>query len=155
MRLTPQQNGLAEKMNRTLMDKFICMFVQSQLPKCLQAETLLNACYLVNLSPSITLDYKIRFELWHGKLINFDSMRVFAIWLKFCLNLAGLCVCWYTQVEEKYWLGWFVKDGELLSVWWSKSELIKTTLSVYVMGLVLFKQNDIGYNILMRFIITH
>ncbi|KAH9671238.1 Integrase catalytic domain-containing protein [Citrus sinensis] len=77
VRMTPQQNGLAERMNRTLMDKVRCMLVQAQLPKSLWVETLLTACYLVNLSPSVALDYKTPFEVWHGKPASYDVLRVF------------------------------------------------------------------------------
>ncbi|GJW10457.1 retrovirus-related pol polyprotein from transposon TNT 1-94 [Tanacetum coccineum] len=35
---TPQQNGLAERMNRTLMDKVRCLLIQSGLPKTFYAE---------------------------------------------------------------------------------------------------------------------
>ena len=35
VRLRPQQNGLAERMNRTLMDKVRCMLVQAKFPKSL------------------------------------------------------------------------------------------------------------------------
>ena len=48
---TPQQNGLAEKMNRTLVEKVRCMLIYSKLPKTLWAEDLNTACYLVNRSP--------------------------------------------------------------------------------------------------------
>ncbi|KAH9684927.1 hypothetical protein KPL70_013734 [Citrus sinensis] len=43
---TPQQNGLAKRMNRTLMEKVRCLLIHSKLPKALWAETLNTACYL-------------------------------------------------------------------------------------------------------------
>ncbi|KAH9649108.1 Integrase catalytic domain-containing protein [Citrus sinensis] len=49
----------------------------SQLPKGLWAETLLTASYLVNLSPSATLDFKTPFEKWHGKPADYGSLKVF------------------------------------------------------------------------------
>ncbi|KAH9687012.1 hypothetical protein KPL70_014605 [Citrus sinensis] len=77
VRLTPQQNGLAERMNRTLMDKVRCMLVQAKFPKSLWAETLLTASYLVNLSPSAALDFKTPFEMWHGKPASYVNLKVF------------------------------------------------------------------------------
>ncbi|KAH9650291.1 hypothetical protein KPL70_026321 [Citrus sinensis] len=77
VRLTPQQNGLAERMNRTLMDRVRSMMIQSQLPKGLWAETLLTASYLVNLRPSAALDFKTPFEKWHGKPADYGSLKVF------------------------------------------------------------------------------
>lgn len=61
VRLTPQQNGLAERMNRTLVDK-VCMLVQVKLLMRLWAETLNTTCCLVNLSPSIVIDCKTLFK---------------------------------------------------------------------------------------------
>ena len=62
VRLTLQQNGLAERMNKTLMEKVRCTMIQSDLPKGLWTETLLIACMLVNLSPSLALDFKTPHE---------------------------------------------------------------------------------------------
>ncbi|KAH9716260.1 hypothetical protein KPL71_021398 [Citrus sinensis] len=59
VRLTPQQNGLAERMNRTLMEKVRCMMIQSELPKGLWVETLLTTCML-NKTDDI-----IQFEIEH------------------------------------------------------------------------------------------
>ena len=66
VRLTPQQNGLAEMMNRTLMERVRCMLVQIKLPKSLWAEILLTACYLVNLSLSSAIEFKTSYEKWTG-----------------------------------------------------------------------------------------
>ena len=77
VRLTPQQNGLAERMNKTLMDKVICMIIQSQLPKGLWAKTLLTSCLLVNLSPSVVIDFKTLFKMWFGKPGNYNDLKVF------------------------------------------------------------------------------
>ncbi|KAH9668238.1 hypothetical protein KPL70_021339 [Citrus sinensis] len=74
---TPQQNGLAERMNRTLMEKVRCMLIQSRLPKSLWAEVLMTASYLVNLSPSSALDFKTPFEMWHGKPASYEGLRAF------------------------------------------------------------------------------
>ncbi|KAH9767149.1 hypothetical protein KPL71_011170 [Citrus sinensis] len=77
VRMTPQQNGLAEMMNRTLMNKVRCMMIQSKLPKGLWAETLLTACLLVNLSPSAAIEFKTPYELWSGKPGNYNNLKVF------------------------------------------------------------------------------
>ncbi|GJU08785.1 retrovirus-related pol polyprotein from transposon TNT 1-94 [Tanacetum coccineum] len=45
---TPQQNGVAERMNRTLMDKVRCLLIQSGLPKTFWAEATCTAAYLIN-----------------------------------------------------------------------------------------------------------
>jgi transposase InsO family protein len=53
---TPQQNGVAERMNRTLMEKSRCMLNGVGLGKELWAEAVGIACYLVNRSPPSALD---------------------------------------------------------------------------------------------------
>ena len=45
---TPQQNGIAERMNRTLMDKVRCLLIQSGLPKTFWVEATCTAAYLIN-----------------------------------------------------------------------------------------------------------
>nr|GEV73418.1 retrovirus-related Pol polyprotein from transposon TNT 1-94 [Tanacetum cinerariifolium] len=45
---TPQQNEVAERMNRTLMDKVRCLLIQSGLPKTFWAEATCTAAYVIN-----------------------------------------------------------------------------------------------------------
>nr|GEW28802.1 retrovirus-related Pol polyprotein from transposon TNT 1-94 [Tanacetum cinerariifolium] len=47
---TPQQNGLAERMNRTLMGKVRCLLIQSGLPNTFWAEATCTTAYLINSS---------------------------------------------------------------------------------------------------------
>ena len=74
---TPQQNGLVERMNSTLLEKVRCMFIQFRLPKSLWAEVPMAVNYLVNLSPSSALDFKTPFEMWHGKPTSYEGLRAF------------------------------------------------------------------------------
>ena len=50
---TPQLNGLAERMNRTLTERVTAMLSHAHLPNSFWAEALMNAMYKVNLSPSV------------------------------------------------------------------------------------------------------
>ena len=52
---TPQLNGLAERMNRTLTERVTTMLSHAHLPNSFWAEALMNAMYVVNLSPSVPL----------------------------------------------------------------------------------------------------
>ena len=74
---TPQQNGLAERMNRTLMDKVRYMLLYSKLPKSLWAEALNTTCYLVNRSPSTAIECKTLIELWSRKVADYSKLRIF------------------------------------------------------------------------------
>ena len=59
---TPQQNGVVERRNRTLMDMVRCMMSNSSLPKSLWMHALKTAVYLLNRIPSKAI-LKTPFEL--------------------------------------------------------------------------------------------
>ncbi|KAG8486247.1 hypothetical protein CXB51_019546 [Gossypium anomalum] len=48
VRHTPQQNGIAERMNRTIMEKVRCMLSNANLPKLFWAEAASTTCFLIN-----------------------------------------------------------------------------------------------------------
>ncbi|KAK9184519.1 hypothetical protein WN943_024869 [Citrus x changshan-huyou] len=77
VRHTPQQNGLAQRMNRTLIDKVRCMLIHSKLPMSLWAEALDTACYIVNRSPSSGINFRTPYELWSGKPADYSHLRIF------------------------------------------------------------------------------
>lgn len=75
---TPQQNGVAERMNRTLLDKARSMVFDAGLPKSLWGEAVLTAAYLSNRSPSSALDVqKTPYEVWYNRKPDIDNLRVF------------------------------------------------------------------------------
>ena len=74
---TPQQNGLAERMNRTLLNKVRCLLIQSGLPDSFWAEATVTAAYLINRSPSTALEKKTPMELWSGHPANYEMLRIF------------------------------------------------------------------------------
>ena len=73
---SPQQNGTAERMNRTLMDKVRSMLYHSNLPLHFWGEALATATYLSNRSPTSTLE-ETPFERWHGTKPDISNLRVF------------------------------------------------------------------------------
>ncbi|KAK4411889.1 Retrovirus-related Pol polyprotein from transposon TNT 1-94 [Sesamum angolense] len=74
---TPQQNGVVERMNRTLLEKVRCMLISSGLPKSFWGEALVTAAYLINRSPSVPLNGKIPESVWTGHTVDISSLRVF------------------------------------------------------------------------------
>ena len=52
MSSTPQQNGMAKKMNNMLLEMVKCMFINSSLPEFLWGEALTIAAYILNKVPS-------------------------------------------------------------------------------------------------------
>lgn len=75
---TPQLNGVAERMNRTITEKARAMISDSGLDKFFWGEAVLTATYLINISPTKALiQNKTPFELWHGKKPELKNLKVF------------------------------------------------------------------------------
>lgn len=64
---TPQQNGVAERKNRTLVEMARCLMLQGNLPQSLWAEAINSATYLRNRSATKVLQGKTPFEAWTGR----------------------------------------------------------------------------------------
>ncbi|KAL2650317.1 hypothetical protein R1flu_018445 [Riccia fluitans] len=67
---TPEQNGVVERLNRTLLERARSMLSHSSLPPEFWAEVVNTAAYLVNLSPCSAVQLKTPFELWHKRIIE-------------------------------------------------------------------------------------
>uniref|UniRef100_A0A803PJ67 Integrase catalytic domain-containing protein n=1 Tax=Cannabis sativa TaxID=3483 RepID=A0A803PJ67_CANSA len=63
----PQQNGLTERMNRTILERVRCMLIYAGLPKSFWAEIAFTAYYLINRCPSSAIEFKTPVEVWKGK----------------------------------------------------------------------------------------
>ena len=74
---TPEQNGVSERLNRTLVESIRSMLADSKLPHRFWAEALSTAAYLINRSPTRALDNMTPFEAWYGKKPNVNHLRVF------------------------------------------------------------------------------
>lgn len=74
---TPQQNGVAERMNRTLMEKVRCMLNESGLGEEYWAEAAAAAAYVINRSPSFAIDHNVPEELWLNRKPGYKHMRKF------------------------------------------------------------------------------
>nr|GEX76692.1 putative nuclease HARBI1 [Tanacetum cinerariifolium] len=74
---TLQQNGLAERMNRTLLNKVKFLLIQYGLLDSFWAEATVPTSYLINRSPSTTLEKKTPIDLWSGHPTNYKMLRIF------------------------------------------------------------------------------
>lgn len=74
---TPQQNGLAERMNRTLVEKARCMIFYANLEKQVWAEAVATAAYIANRSPTKVLGNTTPFKMWTGKEPRLNHIRIF------------------------------------------------------------------------------
>ncbi|KAG7633109.1 Reverse transcriptase RNA-dependent DNA polymerase [Arabidopsis suecica] len=74
---TPQQNGIVERLNRTIMDKVRSMLSESGMDKKFWAEAASTAVYLINRSPSTALEFDLPEEKWTGALPDLKGLRKF------------------------------------------------------------------------------
>jgi hypothetical protein len=75
---TPQQNGISERMNRTITERARTMVIAADLNKALWGEAVLTAVNLINISPTKALEAnKTPYELWHNKKPKIQYLRVF------------------------------------------------------------------------------
>uniref|UniRef100_A0A2N9EJ65 protein-serine/threonine phosphatase n=1 Tax=Fagus sylvatica TaxID=28930 RepID=A0A2N9EJ65_FAGSY len=74
---TPQQNGVAERMNRTLNERARSMRLHAGLPETFWADAVNTAAYLINRGPSVPLEFRIPEEVWSGKEVNLSYLKVF------------------------------------------------------------------------------
>ena len=73
---TPEQNGGAERQNRTIMDRVRAMLADADLPAGLWAEAAETANYIRCRSPA-TNKLKTPWELFHGRKPDVSAMRAF------------------------------------------------------------------------------
>lgn len=64
-------------MNKTLLEKLICMTLDAGLPKNLWAEAMNTACHITNRSPSAAVDLKLQEEVCTDNLVDYSVLKTF------------------------------------------------------------------------------
>ena len=74
---TPQQNGVAERKNRTLIEAGKTMLAEAKLPKYFWADAIHTACFTQNRSLVNKTYGKTPYELWRGRKPNIGFFKIF------------------------------------------------------------------------------
>ena len=74
---TPEQNGVAKRMNQTLVESVRSMLADANLHHEFQAEALSTAVYLQNRSAMKAVDGMTPFEAWMKKKPSVSHLRIF------------------------------------------------------------------------------
>uniref|UniRef100_A0A251SKN6 Putative zinc finger, CCHC-type n=1 Tax=Helianthus annuus TaxID=4232 RepID=A0A251SKN6_HELAN len=74
---SPQQNGVAERKNRTLMELSRSMMNAKELPTCYWAEAVACATYILNRTVTKTRPNITPYEAWNGNKPNVEHLKVF------------------------------------------------------------------------------
>jgi len=73
----PQQNGVAERQNRTLVESIRTMLIQAKLPQKFWVEVQNTASYLHSRSPTKVVDNATPLEAWTGAKPDVKHLRSF------------------------------------------------------------------------------
>lgn len=73
----PEQNGVCERANRTVIEKGRCLLFEAKLDKKFWAEAANTAVYLKNRSVTSSLVNKTPYELWHQRKPDLSHIRLF------------------------------------------------------------------------------
>ncbi|KAJ4702606.1 Retrovirus-related Pol polyprotein from transposon TNT 1-94 [Melia azedarach] len=116
VRDTPQQNGVAERMNQTLLERARCMLSNAELTRRFWVEAVSTACYLINRGPHTGINLKTPFKVWSGKPADYSNLRAFGCTVYYHVNEGKL--------EPRAKKGVFVGYGDVVKGYriWSPSE---------------------------------
>ena len=79
VRYTPQQNGVSERKNQTVMEMAKSMLFEKGMPKEFWPEAVNTAVYLLNKYPTKAVWNMTPFEAWSGRKPSVNHLRVFGI----------------------------------------------------------------------------
>ncbi|KAG8499415.1 hypothetical protein CXB51_005894 [Gossypium anomalum] len=100
---TPQQNGVCERKNRTVLNMARCLLFQSKLPSNFWAEAVNTSVYLLNRLPTHAVKDKTPFEGWYGLKPSVSHLKVFG-----CMCYALIPAERRTKLERRSAPGIFV-----------------------------------------------
>ena len=100
---TPQQNGVCERKNRTVLDMARCLLFEAKMPNNFWAEAVNTSVYLLNRLPTKAVKGKTPFEAWFGQKPIVSHLKVFG-----CLCYALVPAEKRTKLERKSVPGVFV-----------------------------------------------
>ncbi|GJT49842.1 putative ribonuclease H-like domain-containing protein [Tanacetum coccineum] len=106
---TPQQNGVAKRNNRTLIEAARTMLVDSLLPITFWAEAVNTACYVQNRVLVTKPHNKTPYELLHGRPPSISFMRPFECPVTILNTLDPLCK-FDRKVDEGFLVRYFINS---------------------------------------------
>lgn len=77
------QNGTAERMNRTVLEKARALLSQGLVPAALWSDAVRYAAFLINWTPSLVLSYDAPVDVWHGRKLPRPKFTPSDAWLLF------------------------------------------------------------------------
>ncbi|GKD10206.1 putative ribonuclease H-like domain-containing protein [Tanacetum coccineum] len=125
---TPQQNGVAERKNRTLIEAARTMLTDSKLPKTFWAEAVNTACYVQNRVLVIKPHNKTPYELFLGRKPALSFMRPFGCPV-IILNTIDHLGKFDGKADEGFFVG-YSTNSKAFRVFNSRTRIVEENLHV-------------------------
>ena len=126
---TPHQNGVVERMNRSVVELGRTMLIAASLPTTFWGLAMDAAVYCRNRSPTTSLDDRTPYEAWCGKKPEISHMRIFG-----CLAFAHIRKQERTKLDPKAKACIFVgysPDSSTYRLWDMQEDKLLESRDVY------------------------
>ncbi|GJY16407.1 retrovirus-related pol polyprotein from transposon TNT 1-94 [Tanacetum coccineum] len=125
---TPQQNGVAERRNRTLIEAARTMLADSKLPTTFWAEAVNTACYVQNRVLVVKPHNKTPYELFHGRTPTLSFMKPFGC-LVTILNTIDHLGKFDGKADEGFFVGYSL-NSKAFRVFNSRTRIVEENLHI-------------------------
>ncbi|GJV20149.1 putative ribonuclease H-like domain-containing protein [Tanacetum coccineum] len=125
---TPQQNRVAERRNRTLIEAARTMLADSKLPTTFWAEAVNTACYVQNRVLVVKPYNKTPYELFHGRTPTLSFMRPFGC-LVTILNTIDHLGKFNGKADEGFFVGYSL-NSKAFRVFNSRTRIVEENLHI-------------------------
>ncbi|GKD87381.1 putative ribonuclease H-like domain-containing protein, partial [Tanacetum coccineum] len=125
---TPQQNSVAERRNRTLIEATRTMLVDSKLPSTFWAEAVNTACYVINRVLVIKPHTKTPYELIRRRTSLIDFMKPFGCPITI-LNTRDHLGKFDGKADEGFYIGYYVVS-KAMRVFNKRIRIVEETLNI-------------------------
>ncbi|GJV29297.1 putative ribonuclease H-like domain-containing protein [Tanacetum coccineum] len=125
---TPQQNRVAERRNRTLIEAARTMLADSKLPTTFWAEAVNTACYVQNRVLVVKPHNKTTYELFHGRTPILSFMRPFEC-LVTILNTIYHLGKFDGKADEGFFVGYSL-NSKAFRVFNSRTRIVEENLHI-------------------------
>ncbi|GJY53488.1 putative ribonuclease H-like domain-containing protein [Tanacetum coccineum] len=125
---TPQQNGVAERKNRTLIEAARTMLADSKLPTMFWTEAVSTACYVLNRVLVTSPHNKTPYELLSGKVPNISHFKPFGCHVTI-LNTSDHLGKFEEKADEGFIVG-YAANSKAYRVYNLSSKKVEETLNL-------------------------
>ncbi|GJV73260.1 retrovirus-related pol polyprotein from transposon TNT 1-94 [Tanacetum coccineum] len=125
---TPQQNGVAKRRNRTLIEAARTMLADSKLPTTFWAEAVNTACYVQNRVLVVKPHNKTPYELFHGRTPTLSFMRPFGCPVTI-LNTIDHLGKFDGKADEGFFVGYSL-NSKAFRVFNSRTRIVEENLHI-------------------------